>query len=114
MALQTEQVGSYTVSQAGMVEACRRILMIKRVQVKIDEGGLDEETTTAMTIYPHVAGCVTPQISLDKWMQMSEVEIDKLSEASMRLNPHWFATPGPDEEKKMSEPLPTSTPDSMA
>lgn len=114
MALQTEQVGQYTVSQAGMVEASRRVLMMKRVQLKIEEGGLDEETTTALSVYPHIAGCVTPKISIEKWMEMSEVEINDLSEASMRLNPHWFATPGVDEEKKMSEPLPTSTPDSTA
>lgn len=114
MTLKTEQVGEFIVSQAGMVEACRRVLMIKRVQVEIEKGGLDEETTTALSIYPHVAGCVTPQISINKWMQMAEIEINDLSEASMRLNPHWFAAPGVDEEKKMSEPLPVSTSDSMA
>lgn len=112
MSLKTEQVGEYTVSQAGMREACRRVLMVKRVQLQIEQGGLDEETSTALTIYPHVAGCITPQISIDKFMEMTEVEINALSEAAMRLNPHWFATPE-EEEKKTSEPLPTPTPDSM-
>jgi hypothetical protein len=103
--LKTEQVGEYTVSEAGMREAVRRVLMVKRIQVMFDAGEMDEEEKTALSIYPHIAGCITPQITVNQFMQLKETEIDKLSEAAMRLNPHWFAVP--DEEKKTSELLPT-------
>jgi hypothetical protein len=108
--LKTEQVGEFTVSEAGMREAVRRVLMVKRVRVEIDKGEMDEETTTAITIYPHIAGCITPQITINQFMQLPELLIDQLSEAAMRLNPHWFAVP--DEEKKTSELPPTPTTDS--
>lgn len=100
MSLRTEQVGEYVVSEAGMREAVRRVAMQKKVKELIDKGGLDEDTVTALSIYPHIAGCVTPLISVDQFMEMKETEIDALSETAMKFNPHWFALPKDAEEKK--------------
>jgi hypothetical protein len=105
--LQTKQVGKYTVSQAGMRESVRRVNMVKRLQEQLDK--YDDETFQALSLYPHLAGCITPVISIDEFMEMPEQELDALTIAVMELNPHWFALP--DQEKKTETPPPPSTPD---
>ncbi len=100
--LQTKQVGRFTVSQAGMIQSVRRVNMVKKLQELLDK--YDEETLQALTIYPHIAGCITPIISIDEFMQMSEQELDELTLAVMELNPHWFAVP--EEQEKKTETIP--------
>lgn len=106
--LQTKQVGNYTVSQAGMREAVRRMTMIKKIQEMVQGGELDDDTVTALSIYPHIAGCVTPIISVNAFLEIPEQELDELSKVAMELNPHWYEIP--DQEKKTDAILIESTP----
>jgi hypothetical protein len=103
--LETKQVGEYVVSQAGMREAVRRVSMLNKLQETAEN--YDDETLTALAIYPHIAGCVTPIISIDEFIQIPEQVLDELSTAAMELNPHWFIVP--EQEKKTKRPRKTST-----
>ena len=94
-------VGIYTVREAGMREAVRRVNMAEKVQDYLKAFPDDSELATALSIYPHVAGSVLPIISIDDFLEMREVEIDELSKAAMELNAHWFVIPS--EEKKTDE-----------
>lgn len=110
--LQTKQVGDYVVSQAGMIHAVRRVNMVKKLQEAASQ--YDEETLTALAVYPHIAGCVSPIISIEQFMEMPETQLDALTVAAMELNPHWFSVPEEDQEKKTETPPSESTPDSEA
>ena len=85
------------------------MISVEEALIKIAER-YDNETMTALAVYPHIAGCVEPRISIDEFMQMPETELDKLTAAAMELNPHWFELP--DEEKKTETPPTESTPQS--
>ena len=96
--LQTKQIGDNVVSEAGMREAVRRVSMIRKVQDLAEKEDRDEELIQALGIYPHIAGCITPVLSMTEFMQIPETVLDELSQAAMELNPHWFVTP--EQEKK--------------
>ena len=98
---------SYTVREAGMREAVRRVKMAENVKDYLKAFPDDEELATALSIYPHVAGSVLPLISIDEFLEMREVEIDELSKAAMELNPHWFVIPG-SEKKTDEQPIPST------
>lgn len=105
--LKTKQVQSFTVSEASMRHAFRRVEMIKHVQGLVERNEIDPEVAPALAIYPHLAGCVTPIISVEQFLEMPEVILDELMQAVMELNPHWF--PKPDQEKKTGETQTEST-----
>lgn len=98
--LQTKQVGKYTVSQAGMIHAVRRTNLYKEFAQNAEK--YDPETLAAMAVYPLIAGCVSPLITVDEFMEMPEQELDALTVVVMELNPHWFEIP--DQEKKTETP----------
>jgi len=108
--LKTKKIGKYTVSQAGLIHSVRRMNMMKEIQAKIEGGGLPDEVTAAIAVYPHIAGCIEPRFTIEQMLQMPEQEIDKLTQAVMDLNPHWFELPP--EEKKSDPELTNSTTDS--
>ena len=103
--LHTKTVGIYTVSQAGMREAVRRVGMMQELQNSQEM--YDLETLTALSIYPNIAGCIQPLISIEDFMQMPEQELDSLSAAVMELNPHWFAVPDQEKKTKKARKRPT-------
>jgi hypothetical protein len=107
--LQTKQIGKRTVSQAGMIHAVRRVNMVKELQGLV--GKYDDETMTALALYPHIAGCVEPKITIEQFMGMTEQELDALTIAVMELNPHWFTLPEDEQEKKTGLIPPESTTD---
>ncbi len=99
-------VGSYVVKEAAMREAIRRTNMAQSVQRRLKEID-DEELMQALVVYPHIAGCVWPIISIEQWLEIPEVVLDELSKAAQELNPHWFVFP--DQEKKTDEQQATYT-----
>ena len=105
-------VGSYTVREAGMREAVRRVGMAEKVTEYLKAFPDDAELATALSIYPHVAGSVLPIISIDEFLDMRELDIDELSKAAMELNAHWFTIP--EIEKKTDEQQIPSTEDSTS
>lgn len=108
--LKTKKIGKYTVTQAGMLHAVRRVNMFKELQGLVKK--YDEETLTALAIYPNIAGCIDPKISIKAFMQMTETELNDLTMAVMELNPHWFTLPEEEQEKKTETTQPEPTPDS--
>lgn len=107
--LETKQVGRWTVSQAGMREAVRRMTLLKRVQERHERGELDDEELTALAIYPNIAGCVSPQLTEAEFFETPEQDLDALTSAAMELNPHWFAVPESVEEEKKSDAKPPAS-----
>lgn len=84
-----------------MREAVRRMNIVKEITAMIERGECDSETITALTIYPSIAACVSPVLTVDEYLNTPESELDEISKACMELNPHWFKVPDdPDEEKK--------------
>ena len=104
-------VGNYTVKEAAMREAIRRTNMIKSVELYIADHPADTELKEFLFVYPFVAGCTTPLITIEQFMEIPESIVEELSKAAMDVNPHWFTLP--DQEKKTDEPPPTSTSDSV-
>lgn len=105
--LETKQYKSYTVTQAGIRESVRRVNMVKAIGEMHANGELDDVTLTALSVYPHIAACVSPLISVDEFLQIPERELDALSQVAMELNPHWFDVAG--IEKKTRKRQRTST-----
>jgi len=99
-----KKIGKYTVREAGMREAVRKIRMMEQAA---EYAGDDAELKTTLAIYPHVFGCVIPHVSVDEFLELKETEIDTLYLAALELNPHWFALP--DQEKKTDQQLSEST-----
>jgi hypothetical protein len=108
--LKTKKIGKWTVSEAGMREAVRKMNMIQQVREQAEKGKADDELITALSVFPVIAGCVTPLLTIEKFLQIPEQELDELSKAAMELNPHWFVMP--DQEKKTDETQSEPTPDS--
>lgn len=90
-----------------MREAVRRVSMMRKVQELAEKEDRDEELIQALGIFPHIAGCITPVISMTEFLQIPETVLDELSQAAMELNPHWFVTP--DQEKKTKKKPPKSS-----
>jgi hypothetical protein len=106
--LQTRKIGEYTVTEAGPLEAARVMKNAQKYQALIDaaqakdaEVSDDEyEFLQALAIWPTIASCTSPQISIDEWMQIPLTTIAQLREAAEILNPSWFVALTPDQEKK--------------
>jgi hypothetical protein len=100
-------VGSYVVKEAAMRESIRRTNMIQSAQRYIDAHPEDTELKDFLFVWPFVAGCTTPLISIEQFLEIPEAIVEELSKAAMEVNPHWFEVP--DQEKKTEEPQTEST-----
>ena len=108
MTLQTRKVGEYVVTEAGPLEAARVMKtaqkyqeLVSAAQAKGAEVSEQElETLEALAIWPTIAACTSPQISIDDWMQIPLTTIKELRDAAEILNPSWFTAPTMAQEKK--------------
>ena len=100
-------VGIWTLKEAAGREAIRRVNMAESAKAWISNHPEDTEAEQILGLYPHIAGCAWPIISIDQFLELPETVLDELSNAAMKINPHWFVAP--DQEKKTDEPLMTSS-----
>lgn len=101
------RIAPYTVVEAAVYEAIRRVSLADKIKMWIEENTTDPDMITAVGIYPHIAACTQPLMSIEEYFEIPETMLDQLTRAAMELNPHWFEVP--DQEKKTDEPLSKST-----
>jgi hypothetical protein len=104
--LKTKQVGIYTVSEAGMLQAVRRVGMLKQLETNPPDS---DDERQALQMWAVVAGCTIPIISRDEFLQIPETELDVLVQAVQEMNPHWFGMEPEQAKKKTSKRQPKST-----
>lgn len=98
MTLQTRKVAEYVVTEAGPLEAARVMRhaqtyqeLVAAAQARGAEVSLQElEILEALAIWPTIAACTSPAISIDDWMQIPLTTIKELRDAAEILNPSWF------------------------
>jgi hypothetical protein len=95
-------VGIWVLKEAAGREAIRRVNMAESVKAWIEAHPEDTEAEQILGLYPHIAGCAWPIISIDQFLELPETMLDQLSKTAMELNAHWFVAP--DAEKKTDEP----------
>ncbi len=108
MTLQTRKVGEYVVTEAGPLEAARVMrhaqtyqALVSAAQARDAEVTVQElEILEALAIWPTIAACTSPAISIDDWMQIPLTTIKELRDAAEILNPSWFTAMTPTQEKK--------------
>ncbi|MFI3199757.1 MAG: hypothetical protein QX196_15700 [Methylococcaceae bacterium] len=100
-------VGIWVLKEAAGREAIRRVNMAESAKAWIANHPEDSEAEQILGLYPHIAGCAWPIILIEQFLELPETMLDELSQAAMKLNAHWFASP--DQEKKTDEPQPTSS-----
>lgn len=108
MTLQTRKVGDYVVTEAGPLEAARVMRcaqkyqeLVAAAQARGTDVSLQElEILEALAIWPTIAACTSPVISIDDWMQIPLTTIKDLREAAEILNPSWFTAATMAQEKK--------------
>ena len=66
------------------------------------------DLSNSLSVWVAVAGCIKPYIKIEEWLTIGDTMLDDLTRAAQEKNPHWFALPKQDEEKKTSEPQMTS------
>ncbi len=101
-------VGAWTFKEAAIREAIRKSNMAKSVIVYLGDDA-DEELANALSLYPFIAGCCLPIITIDEFLEIPETVVDEMSKAVIELNPHWIVMP--DQEKKTDEQPATYTSD---
>ena len=101
-------VGAWTFKEAAIREAIRKSNMAKSVIAYLGDDA-DEELANALSLYPFIAGCCLPIITIDEFLEIPETVVDEMSKAAMELNAHWFVAP--DQEKKTNEQPTTYTSD---
>ena len=126
--LQSRNVGEYTVTEAGPLQAARLLrlsewynALIAEAQAKGDAAtDEDVERLQALAIWPQVAACTSPAregaawgtaLDVDGWMNTPLSTIGELREAAEILNPSWFMLNTPDVEKKSARKRHKSTSD---
>lgn len=97
-----KSVGIWVLKEAAGREAIRRVNMAESAKAWIVQHPEDAEAEQILGLYPHIAGCAWPIISIEQFLELPETLLDELSNAAMSLNPHWFVAP--DDEKKKEEP----------
>jgi hypothetical protein len=95
-------VGIWVLKEAAGREAIRRVNMAESAKAWIADHPEDSEAEQILGLYPHIAGCAWPIISIEQFLELPETMLDALSKAALELNAHWFASP--DDEKKKDEP----------
>ena len=100
-------VGIWTLKEAAGREAIRRVNMAESAKAWIANHPEDTEAEQILGLYPHIAGCAWPIISIEQFLELPETLLDELSNAAMSLNAHWFVDP--DKEKKTDEPQTVSS-----
>ena len=100
-------VGIWTLKEAAGREAIRRVNMAESAKAWIANHPEDTEAEQILGLYPHIAGCAWPIISIEQFLELPETMLDELSNAAMEINPHWFVSP--DQEKKTDEPQTVSS-----
>ena len=103
-----KSVGIWVLKEAAGREAIRRVNMAESAKAWCANHPEDTEAEQILGLYPHIAGCAWPIISIEQFLELPETLLDELSNAAMKINPHWFVAP--DQEKKTDEPLMTSSP----
>ena len=107
--LKIKVIGKYTVTEAGIRESIKKVGAFEKIRGMMENKEGDDDTLKALSIYPLIYGCVTPSLSIEDFLNTPEQELDKLTQAIMELNPHWFALPEEEKQKKTSETRPTYT-----
>jgi hypothetical protein len=102
-----KSVGIWVLKEAAGREAIRRVNMAESAKAWIVQHPEDAEAEQILGLYPHIAGCAWPIISIEQFLELPETLLDELSNAAMSLNPHWFVAP--DQEKKTNEQPETSS-----
>ena len=96
-----KMVGGYLFKEAAGREAIRRVNMGNSVTKYAEEHPEDLEGIQILALYPHLAGCAWPVMTIDQFLEIPEKLLDEMSHAAMELNPHWF--PSLESEKKTEE-----------
>lgn len=108
MALNTKQVGSYTVTQMGALESARlRLFQRQNAELEQKQGNLDPARVEAWNEWAVVAACVTPHITRDDYLAIPVMETRLLIDAVEELNAGLLEGDQP-KKKKTSQPKPTS------
>lgn len=102
-----QSVGIWVLKEAAGREAIRRVNMAESAKAWIANHPEDTEAEQILGLYPHIAGCAWPIISIEQFLELPETMLDELSNAAMSLNAHWFVAP--DQEKKTDEPQTASS-----
>ena len=102
-----KSVGNWVLKEAAGREAIRRVNMAESAKTWIAANPEDAEAAQILLLYPHIAGCAWPIISIEQFLELPELMLDELSNTAMQLNAHWFIDPN--AEKKTDEPLETSS-----
>jgi len=105
--LETKKVGDYTVSQAGMRQAIRRMRLLQIVMDAKERKLYDDDTISGLMLYPNIAGALHEDMTIEEYLNIPETVLDELTNASMELNPHWYGNP--QQEKKTEPPQTEST-----
>ena len=102
-----QSVGIWVLKEAAGREAIRRVNMAESARAWMGAHPEDAEAGQILGLYPHIAGCAWPIISIDQFLELPETMLDQLSKAAMELNAHWFVDPS--QEKKTDEQPATSS-----
>lgn len=62
------------------------------------------DLASTVGMWPTVAACVKPYITLDEWILMDYAIVMKLAEAAQEHNPQWFSPTEPQEKKTKRQP----------
>jgi len=103
----TKKIEGYTVIEAAMREAVRKINMARSVEAYVKARPDDIELSQVLALYPLIFGCTSPLLTIEQYLEVPEKVLNDLVNAAMELNPHWFEFP--DQEKKTNEQPMTSS-----